>query len=176
MSHSDVRNGRYKGGISQEALEEATVFSPNTSGIPHTTSIMSAPTCFSPTDVAPPHKSYSHICSTTLIGGSKLLTFAGQIGVKTDSPNREPAPTFREQVTIALENVSKCLAAAGATTKDIVSVKQYIVNLLPIDPCRRELYEEWIGDHRPPSTIMGVVALADETLLYEIEVMAVVHG
>lgn len=136
---------------------------------------MSAPNCFSPNDVAPPHKSYSHICSTTLIGGSKILTFAGQIGVKPDSPNREPAPTLREQVSIALENVSKCLAAAGATKNDIVSVRQYIVNLLPMDPCRRELYEEWMGNHRPPSTIMGVVALADERLMYEIEVMAVVH-
>ncbi|QDS71090.1 hypothetical protein FKW77_009084 [Venturia effusa] len=136
---------------------------------------MSAPECSNPSDVAPPHKSYSHICSTTLIGGSRLLTFAGQIGVKTDSPDREPAPTFREQVSIALMNVSKCLATAGATRKDIVSVRQYIVNLLPMDPCRRELYEQWIGDHRPPSTVMGVVALADEKLLYEIEVMAVVH-
>jgi enamine deaminase RidA (YjgF/YER057c/UK114 family) len=137
---------------------------------------MSSPKCFSPPDVAAPHKSYSHICSTTLVSGSKLLTFAGQIGVDVDSANREPAPTFRGQVELALANVTKCLAAAGATTRDIVSVRQYVVNLLPMDPCRRELYEEWLGDHRPPSTLVGVAALAGENLLYEIEVMAIVHG
>lgn len=136
---------------------------------------MSSPKCFNPSDVAPPHKSYSHICSTNLIGGSKLLSFAGQIGVAPDSLDREPASTFREQIEIALANVTKCLAAAGATIKDIVSVRQYVVNLLPMDPCRRELYEEWMGDHRPPSTLVGVAALADEKLLFEIEVMAVVH-
>lgn len=136
---------------------------------------MSSPQCLNPTDVAAPHKSYSHICTTTLLGGSKLLTFAGQIGVPQDAVDREPASSFREQVRIALSNVTKCLAAVGATTNDIVSVRQYIVNLLPMDPCRRELYEEWIGDHRPPSTVLGVAALADEKLLYEIEVMAVVH-
>jgi enamine deaminase RidA (YjgF/YER057c/UK114 family) len=134
---------------------------------------MSSPQCFNPTDVAAPHKSYSHICSTTLIGGSKLLAFAGQIGV--DPVNREPAPTFRGQIELALANVTKCLAAAGATTRDVVSVRQYVVNLLPINPCRRELYEEWMGDHRPPSTLIGVAALADEKLLFEIEVMAIVH-
>lgn len=135
---------------------------------------MSSPKCFNPADVAPPHKSYSHICTTNLIGGSKLLTFAGQIGVPSVG-NRIPPPTLREQVALALANLLACLTAAGATIKDIVSVRQYVVNLLPMDPCRRELYEEWMGNHRPPSTLVGVAALADENLLYEIEVMAIVH-
>jgi enamine deaminase RidA (YjgF/YER057c/UK114 family) len=131
------------------------------------------PHTFNPPDVAAPPPTYSHVCSTTLGAGSKVLTFAGQIGVHPIT--REPAPTFREQVEIALANVGKCLAAAGATPRDIVQVRQYVVNLLPVDSCRRLLYEEFMGDHRPPSTVIGVAALAQEEFLYEIEVMAVVH-
>ena len=126
-----------------------------------------------PPDVRPPHPIYSHVQITPLSSTSTLVTIAGQIGVPPDSASA--APTYSEQVEIALSNVRKCLAAGGATPADIVKVTHYVVNLDPKDKSRLEAYSKFIGDHRPPSTLVGVAALAWPELLYEIEVMAIVH-
>ena len=73
-----------------------------------------------------------------------------------------------------MANLSACLAAAGATPRDIVSVRHYEVDYDASDATRRDIYAQWIGGHRPPSTLVVVKALAEEGLRYEIEVMAVV--
>jgi enamine deaminase RidA (YjgF/YER057c/UK114 family) len=79
-------------------------------------------------------------------------------------------------VELALVNLQKCLDAAGAKKTDIVSVRQYIVNLLDQDfDGRVKLYRQFMEGHTPPSTLIGVQALAARELLYEIEVMAVVN-
>lgn len=131
------------------------------------------PQTFNPPDVAPPKPSYSHVCTTSLYSFLKLVTVAGQIG---RNENGEVPPTFHEQVAIALANLGKCLAAAGATPRDIVKVTHYIVNYDPADKVRTESYVNFMGDHRPPSTVLGVACLASPELLYEIEVMAIVNG
>lgn len=54
-------------------------------------------------------------------------------------------------------------------------MRQYVVNLLEQDYAKRaELYMKFMGGHTPPSTLIGVQALATKDLLYEIEIMAVV--
>ncbi|KAF2702921.1 hypothetical protein K504DRAFT_393542, partial [Pleomassaria siparia CBS 279.74] len=82
------------------------------------------------------------------------------------------------QVSISFANVDKCLEAVGATKGDIIQVRQYIVNLMRDgqgpDPERARLYVEWMGGLKPPSTVLGVQALAVKELLYEIEVVCVV--
>lgn len=59
-------------------------------------------------------------------------------------------------------------------------MRQYIVNLLNDgrgqDPSRAKLYVEWMGGLKPPSTVLGVNALAHKDLMYEIEVIAVVQN
>src|ERR1700761_5193596 len=107
-----------------------------------------------PSDVRPPHPIYSHVQTTPLSATCTLVTIAGQIGVPPDSASA--APTYAEQVEIALSNLKKCLAAAGATPADIVKVTHYVVNLDPKDKSRLEAYTKFIGDHRPPSTLVGV--------------------
>jgi enamine deaminase RidA (YjgF/YER057c/UK114 family) len=126
-----------------------------------------------PADVRPPHPIYSHVQVTPISPTSSLITIAGQIGVPPDSA--AAAATFAEQVEIALDNLRKCLAAAGATPADIIKVTHYIVNLDPKDRSRLEAYTKFIGDHRPPSTLVGVAALAWPELLYEVEAMAIVQ-
>lgn len=89
----------------------------------------------------------------------------------------------------AYENVRKCLEAAGASPRDIVHVRHYIVNdsgdeeLNGKDVVERgwaplwvEFMERWGDGHRPPDTVLGVASLALKGLLYEVEVWAVVHG
>lgn len=136
------------------------------------------PHVFNPTTHIPFHPSYSHICSTPLLPTSKLITIAGQIGRFGDPSSGNTTPSsFLEQVSIALQNVQTCLEAAGAKKTDIVQVKQYVVDIAGHDyKGRVELYVEWMGGHKPPSTLIGVQGLATKELLYEIEVMAVVSG
>lgn len=132
-----------------------------------------SPQVSNPDDHAPFHPSYSHISTVTLHPTSKLISIAGQIG--HDSTTKSTPASLAEQVELALANVQKCLDAAGAKKTDIVSVRQYVVNVLEHDYAKRvELYEKFMDGHKPPSTLIGVQGLAKKEFLYEIEVTAVV--
>ncbi|KAA8643905.1 hypothetical protein EYZ11_011672 [Aspergillus tanneri] len=130
------------------------------------------PQTFNPKNVRAPRPTYSHVAATTISGTSKIITVAGQIGV--DPGTGEVPPTFLAQVELALENLRRCLTAAGATTHDIVRITHYIIDVgsNATDSFRRR-YMEFMGDYRPPSTLVGVAALADPRLLYEIEATAI---
>lgn len=130
---------------------------------------------FNPDNHPPFSPIYSHVSQIAISPTATLVSIAGQIGC--DMTTKSIPNSLGEQVALALKNVDACLAAAGATKQDIVQVRQYIVNFLPQDPKRVELYTEWLGDLRPPSTNIGCQSLAHKDLLYEIEVVCVVkHG
>ena len=129
---------------------------------------------YNPPNHLPFAPTYSHICSVPISDASRLISFAGQVG--HDSQTGKTPDTLAEQIELALKNVDKCLEASGAKKEDIVSVRQYVVNLQPVDPARGRIYSEWIGNRKPPSTLLGVQSLAARELLYEIEVTAVVSG
>ncbi|KAK7887407.1 hypothetical protein LTR67_009827 [Exophiala xenobiotica] len=126
-----------------------------------------------PPFVHPPRPTYTHVQTTPISPTSTLITIAGQIGI--DGKSRTLPPTFSGQVQVALDNLGKCLEAVGATPADIIKVTHFVVNLDPKDNSRAEAYLKFMGDHRPPSTLLGVAALADPELLYEVEAMAIVH-
>jgi enamine deaminase RidA (YjgF/YER057c/UK114 family) len=128
---------------------------------------------FNPPGMEPWSPAYRHISRVPISAEADLISFAGQIGRGPGS--NDVASSFAEQVSAALANVDVLLQHVGATKQDIVQVRQYVVNLLPQDPARVKLYMEWIGDARPPSTLLGVQALADKRMLYEIEVVCVVR-
>jgi enamine deaminase RidA (YjgF/YER057c/UK114 family) len=144
----------------------------------------SKPQNFNPSGHATASPAYSHISRLPLSPTTTLITLAGQVGVRTDLPTpgtnaTTTPPTLGEQCAIAFANVDKCLAAAGASKSDIVHVRHYVVDLLRDgqgqDPARQERYLEWMGELRPPSTLLGVQALAAPGLLYEIDVVCVVR-
>ncbi|KAK1054232.1 hypothetical protein LTR12_016797 [Friedmanniomyces endolithicus] len=126
-----------------------------------------------PQQVHPPQPSYSHVCVAPIGNGVKLVTIAGQIGKHPETG--EIPPSFAGQVELALENARRCLREVEADIRDIVRVQQFIVNLSSLDSTRVWAYSRFMGDHRPPSTVIGVQALAQKELLYEIEVTAVVR-
>lgn len=139
-----------------------------------------------PSTVRSPPASYSHVRVTPLGAGSNLITIAGQVGVNPDGSIPESAS---EQSEIALRNVVKCLTAAGATVEDVVRVVSrlrvtgrcasltrqvvYLPRFQPGGPQRLPSYEEVLGVHRPPLTVIGVETLGRKTLEIEIEVTAV---
>ncbi|KAF2099377.1 YjgF-like protein [Rhizodiscina lignyota] len=130
-----------------------------------------------PPDLPPLAPTYSHISIAQLLPSTKLLSFAGQVG--HDSISNKTPPDFASQVAVALANVDKCLSTAGATKQDIVQVRQYVVGLSKQSPeekkARADAIEKFMGPCKPPSTLIGVEGLAVPELLYEIEIVAVVH-
>jgi enamine deaminase RidA (YjgF/YER057c/UK114 family) len=130
-----------------------------------------------PPDFPPYAPTYSHISTVLLAGGSKLISFAGQIGHDPVS-NQIPA-SFASQVSLALANLDICLKAASATKEDIVQVRQYVVGMSKFSKeemkARADIYSKFMGDTRPPSTLVGVESLAAKEMLYEIEVIAIVN-
>lgn len=109
-----------------------------------------------------------------------FLTVAGQLG--TPPPTTPPTPlpaTFREQAINAFANLGQCLTLGGATPRDVTKINIYIVGL---DPSMRgdliEVITEFFTfegeQHKPPSCLLGVAALAAKGFLIEVDATAVV--
>ncbi len=143
------------------------------------------PRAFNPPTVPAPPPTYSQACVTPLLATSKLVTLAGQTGLGADG--RIP-DSFAAQVAAAYEAVHAALLASGATPRDIVFVRHYIVKSTGdavrdtadvVDRGWGELWTAYLdkeaAGHRPPDTVLGVASLAKSGLWYEVEVTAVVH-
>jgi enamine deaminase RidA (YjgF/YER057c/UK114 family) len=144
------------------------------------------PATSNPPNVPIPPPTYNQMSITPLLPTSKLITLAGQVGLSTAGHVVEG---FDAQCRLAYENILHCLKAAGATPRDIIHVKHYIVKdtgrvgVGSEDELTRVWGHLWMefmdkeGEgHRPPDTVLGVACLATEELLYECEVWAIVHG
>jgi enamine deaminase RidA (YjgF/YER057c/UK114 family) len=117
-------------------------------------------------------RGYTHVVTAT---GGKTVFIAGQVAwnVKGEVVGKGD---LRAQATQAYENLKAALAAAGATTADVVKMNTYIVNFKSADlPMIREVRSKFFAQENPPaSTLVGVQALALEDLLIEVEAIAVV--
>ena len=83
---------------------------------------------------------------------------------------------LRAQATQAYTNLKAALAAAGATTADVVKMNTYVVNFKSSDlPVIREVRSQFFPqENLPASTLVGVQALAVDGLLIEVEAVAMV--
>ncbi|KAI4670923.1 uncharacterized protein J4E88_009675 [Alternaria novae-zelandiae] len=140
------------------------------------------PHAFNPENVPEPPPTYNQVCITPIVPSSKLITLAGQTGLQKD--HTIPSD-IKEQAKGAYDSIHKCLAAAGATPRDIVHVRHYIVKETGNpEQDRKDVVDRGWGDiwiefmdneadgHRPPDTVVGVASLAKKELLYECEVTA----
>lgn len=141
-------------------------------------------TNFNPDGHEPLAPTYSHISSIPISSTKKFISFAGQTGTTT-ATTAENAPSFKQQVQNALENIDKCLHASGARKRDIISVRQYVVRLSQLnDDDRKErgkIFLTWWQEteaegNPPPSTLIGVESLVTKETLYEIEIACVVDA
>lgn len=146
----------------------------------------SKPHAFNPPDVPNPPPTYSQVCVTPLVPTSRLITLAGQTGLQSDG---SIAPDIETQAKYAYKAVHECLKAVGATPRDIVHVRHYIVResgnakkdqLDVVDRGWGELWMEFMDreaeGHRPPDTVVGVASLAKKDLLYEVEAWALISS
>ncbi len=121
-----------------------------------------------PAAIAPP-RGYTHVVS---VEAGRTIYISGQVGQNIKG---EVSKDFAAQVTQAFENLKIALTAAGATPADIVKLNYYVVGLNTERLITlREVRNRYIDPKNPPaSTLIGVVALAREEFLIEVEAVAV---
>jgi len=119
-----------------------------------------------PETVHQPLAAYTHQIEIT--EPKRWLVLSGQVGMRPDGTLPDDPI---EQIRVALANIQKNLGAAGMEIRDLVKITVYLVG--EIDTAkRREVMAEWLGEHKPCSTLLYVAALASPALKVEIDAWA----
>lgn len=121
------------------------------------------------------HPAFTRVVSVD--GPRKTIYFAGQ--TSSDEQNAVVGKgDYLAQYRQIMENLTVALTAVGATWDDVVFKRQYTLDIeryraAASDPGNPRY---WDPERPPPSTLLGVTALADPDFLIEIEIVAVVEG
>lgn len=115
---------------------------------------------------------FSHAVLQT---GGRTLHLAGQVAWNAQC-EVIGAGDLVAQTRQALANLRQVLAAVGATPRDVVRLRTYVVNHSPdkLGPMCAEIAAFYEGADPAPNTLLGVQALALPDFLIEIEATAVV--
>jgi 2-iminobutanoate/2-iminopropanoate deaminase len=98
----------------------------------------------------------------------QLLFVAGQVGIRADGVTGKG---IVEQTEIVWQNILEVLRLGGMGVTDIVKVTSFLTSPDYIkDYGAKRL--EFLGDHRPTSTLLVVAGLASPDLIVEVEVVA----
>ncbi|MFB0847522.1 RidA family protein [Paenibacillus oleatilyticus] len=79
------------------------------------------------------------------------------------------------QTRQTLENLDRVLAGFGVTRSNIAEMEVFLTNPQEHFEQFIVLYKEYVGDHRPAATLIGVSGLAFPHQLIEIRATAVAH-
>ena len=131
---------------------------------------MSEPTVHllaSVTGLPTPH-GYSYAASAR----GELVFFAGQVAFDA-AGNLLGRGDFAAQVRQVFANLQLVLAAEGCSPTSVVRITYYVVGptrerLLAIRAVRDEVFSA----HKPAATLIGVAALSDPDMLFEVEAVA----
>ena len=116
--------------------------------------------------VAPPQAHYSH----AIVAPDGVVYVAGQVPV--DETGAIVEGDAEAQARQVLANLSRVVAAAGASLDDVVKTTVYLIDLADRAAVGR-VRAEVFGDPPPASTLLVVQSLADPAFLVEIEAVAV---
>jgi 2-iminobutanoate/2-iminopropanoate deaminase len=83
---------------------------------------------------------------------------------------------FELQVRTTFTNIDRVLEAHGAHKDQIVETMVYVKNLREHFDDITRLHRGYFGDHRPTSTLLGVVDLALPPQLVEISAIAILEN
>ena len=119
-----------------------------------------------PETVHPPVSTYSHAIEVP--PNARWLAVAGQVAM--DTHGRIPEG-FLAQCELAWTNLRHVLQSAGMCFEDVVKLNIYLIREEDL-PAFREVRDRFLGEARPPSTLLFVRALARPEWLIEIEAMA----
>lgn len=115
-----------------------------------------------------PAAQYSHV----VMGTGTFVAVSGQLALDEDGKivGEGDAAAQARQV---FENLSRCLAAAGATFEDVVKLTYFVTDVAHL-PAIREARAAHIPDDRlPAASAVQVAALVRPEFLMEIEAFAV---
>jgi enamine deaminase RidA (YjgF/YER057c/UK114 family) len=123
---------------------------------------------FSSPDDLPTPSGYSHVVS---IPSGRLVWTSGQVAMGPDR-SMAAAGDWEGQTRLALENVGRALAAAGANWADVVKLTFFVVDVSALTTIRA-VRDEFVDVASPPtSSLVQVAGLFDPDLLIEIEAVA----
>ena len=103
------------------------------------------------------------------------LYISGQLSHDMDA-NFVGEADFELQVRTAFKNIDKILDSYGASKSQIVVTTVYVKNLRAHVEEINRLHKEYFADHRPTSTLLGVVDLALPQQLVEISAVAILDA
>ena len=111
--------------------------------------------------------------STAVKVGNRVET-SGQGG--WDDELRIPE-AVDEEISAAFRNIERVLAASGATWAHVIHVNTYHVGGFPavVNETIVRLYRQYMPNHAPVWTQVGVEALGLPAMRFEIRVTAIIH-
>jgi monoamine oxidase len=113
---------------------------------------------------------FSHAATTN--GPCRIVATAGQIGI---DENKVVPDDLDDQIALAMKNLGRALEAAGANVSDVFKLVYYIVDFDSKNRRHTKHVKAFLNGHRPVTTLIGVAALAEPEIKFEIEAYAAVR-
>lgn len=131
----------------------------------------------SPEGLADSQNLWNYSQAITIGPDTRLVEIAGTTGDDSNG-NIVNSADFAAQVDRTFANLETSLKAAGASGKDVVRVRLYVVGLDGEKhwPALNAAMRRHFGDLGPTSTLIGVQALAAPDILFEMDATAVISS
>jgi 2-iminobutanoate/2-iminopropanoate deaminase len=115
----------------------------------------------------PTPERYTHV-----VKAGNILFISGQVGRNADGDI--VGPGMREQFDQTLTNITIALKSQGADISNIAKITTYVTNMYEYQSAEvRAIRTKHFGNHKPASTSVEIVQLANPAYKVEVEAIAI---